>query len=200
MAIIEGLISGFGLAFLVGPVFFTLLKNAIQFGRNAGISTALGIIVSDLLVISICFLATASLLESIKTEPLVKIIGAIILLSMGLKFILKPSVLASDSVAVKKNSYWGYFIQGFLVNGVNPFVFIVWIGFITIGKNNYSGNSLYVYLGSILVGIFITDVLKSFLANKIRPLLKPVYLKKAYQIIGFILIGFALRLIYAAVM
>jgi len=196
--ILDGLRYGLITAFLLGPVFFTLLKNATQFGRNAGISTAIGIIVSDIVVISICFLATASLLESIKTEPLVKYLGAAILLFMGLKFVIKPSIIDQSSIKTSKNSNWGYFIQGFLVNGVNPFVFIVWIGFITIGKNHYSGGSLYIFLASILAGIFITDVLKSFLADRIRPFLKPKYLKIAYRIIGVILIVFALRLVILA--
>lgn len=196
MPVLQGLLLGFGTAFLLGPVFFTLLKNAIQFGRNAGIATALGIIVSDILVIFICFLATASLLESIKTEPLVKIIGASILLSMGIRFVFWPSVIDPDVKQTEQHGYFGYFLQGFLVNGVNPFVFVVWIGFIAIGKNKFDENGIILFLISILFGIFITDVIKSALAPRIKPLLKTEYLNKAYQIIGFILIGFAARLLY----
>ncbi|MDA8930915.1 LysE family translocator [Bacteroidia bacterium] len=200
MATLKGLLLGFATAFLLGPVFFTLIKNALQHGKNAGISTALGIILSDMVVISICLLATTSLIESIKTEPIVKYIGAAILLFMGIRFTFWPSVDGFDnSSEVKKSNLWEYLLQGFLVNGVNPFVFIVWIGFITVGKNSYTNAELYLFLGSILVGIFLTDIAKSFLAHRIKPYLKPYYLKKAYQIIGFILIGFAVRLIYFAV-
>ena len=198
MAILEGLTFGLLTAFLLGPVFFTLLKNAIQFGRNAGIATALGIIASDIIVISICFLATASLLESIKTEPIVKAIGASILLFMGIRFMFWPSQDIAKETKTNQKGSLGYFIQGFLVNGVNPFVFVVWIGYITIGKNSYGGNELILFLAFILVGIFVTDVAKSFLAHRIRPYLKPTYLKKAYQIIGFVLVGFAVRLIVVA--
>ena len=94
--------------------------------------------------------------------------------------------------------YLGYFTQGFLVNGVNPFVFVVWIGFITIGRNNYQETSLYIFLIAILVGIFATDILKSFLADKIKPYLKEKTLLIAYKIIGFILIGFSIRIILLA--
>ena len=195
MPFIKGLFLGFGTAFLLGPVFFTLIKNAVQNGRNAGIWTALGIIVSDVIVIAICFWSTASLLESIKTEPLVKLAGALILLGLGLKFIFRPVLFDTDSTNSSKHDYIGYFTQGFLVNGVNPFVFVIWIGFITIGKNNYNDESLFVFLGAILVGIFSTDILKSVLADKIKPYLKPSTLLLAYKIIGAILIGFAIRLL-----
>lgn len=199
MPIIQGLVIGFGTAFLLGPVFFTLLKNALQFGRNAGIATAVGIIISDLIVISICFLATASLLESIKNEPYVKILGASILLIMGVRFVFWPSVDDASAQQTKKKGYFGYFLQGFLVNGVNPFVFVVWIGFIALGKSKFNDDDLSIFLASILIGIFITDVIKSFLAPKLRPVLRPQYLKKAYQFIGFLLLGFAARLIAVAI-
>ena len=190
---------GLGTAFFLGPVFFTLIKNAIQNGRNAGIWTALGIIVSDVIVLAICYYSTDSLLESIKTEPLVKLAGSLILLGLGLKFIFKPVLFDTESVTTKKHDYLGYFTQGFLVNGVNPFVFVIWIGFIAIGKNSYSDESIFVFLISILLGIFITDLLKSVLADKIKPYLKPSSLLLAYKIIGAILIGFAIRLLIMVV-
>lgn len=195
MPFFKGLFLGFGTAFLLGPVFFTLIKNAVQNGRNAGIWTSVGIIVSDILVIAICFFSTASLLENIKTEPMVKIAGAAILLGLGLKFIFKPVLFDAETVKSTKRDYFGYFTQGFLVNGVNPFVFIIWIGFITIGRTNYTDNSIFIFLGAILVGIFTTDILKSFLADKIKPYLKPSILLLAYKIIGAIIIGFAIRLL-----
>lgn len=186
---------GLGTIALLGPVFFTLIKNAVQFGRNAGIWTAVGIIVSDIIVLGICFYSTDVLIEQIKTEPLVKFAGASILLGMGLKFILKPVLFESETIKVSKKDYLGYFTQGFLVNGVNPFVFIAWIGFITIGKNSFQGTELYIFLVSILIGIFTIDLLKSILADRIKPFLKEKSLIVTYKVIGFILISFSIRLI-----
>ncbi|MDC1395136.1 LysE family translocator [Bacteroidia bacterium] len=192
---LKGFILGLGTIALIGPVFFTLIKNAVQYGRNAGIWTALGIIVSDIIVFLICFFGTSSILEQIKSEPIVKFAGAAILLAMGLKFIVRPVLFDTQTVETSKKDYLGYFTQGFLVNGVNPFVFIVWIGFITIGRNNYQTTDLYIFLISILLGIFAIDLLKSILADKIKPFLNPKSLKLSYKIIGLILIGFSIRLI-----
>ena len=192
---LKGFILGLGTIALIGPVFFTLIKNAVQYGRNAGIWTALGIIVSDIIVFLICFYGTSSILEQIKSEPTVKFAGAAILLAMGLKFIIKPVLFDTQTAETSKKDYIGYFTQGFLVNGVNPFVFIVWIGFIAIGRTNYQDTDLYVFLISILLGIFAIDLLKSILADKIKPFLNPKSLKFSYKIIGLILIGFSIRLI-----
>ncbi len=199
MPFIKGLLLGLGTALFLGPVFFTLIKNAVQFGQKAGVSTALGIIVSDIIVLYICFFSTASLLESIKSEPIVKWVGAAILIALGLKYILRPVLFKSNGEEkIRKRDYLGYFTQGLLVNGVNPFVFVVWIGFITIGRNNYQETNLYIFLVAILVGIFTTDLLKSFLAHKIKPYLKEKTLLIAYKTIGFILLGFSIRLILLA--
>ncbi len=198
MPIIQGLLLGFGTAFLLGPVFFTLLKNALKFGKIAGIATALGIVFSDIVVILICFIATAPLIESIKTEPLVKILGSSILLIMGIRLIFWPAENYEGSSSTANNSFKNHlkcFVQGFLVNGVNPFVFVVWIGFVSIGQSKYDQSDLLFFITSILSGIFLTDILKSIFASRILPYLAPKYLKKAYFIIGILLLSFAARLL-----
>lgn len=201
MAFLKGLILGLGTAMFLGPVFFTLIKNSIQRGKIAGIATALGILFSDIVVIAICFYSTASLLESIKSDPIVKWAGAAVLLGLGLRYIISPVKFNPDSnggAQVRKRDLLGYFTQGVLVNGVNPFVFVVWIGFLALGRDNFEGNQLYVFIIGILVGILSTDTLKALLAHRIRPLLTNRHLTQASRLIGIVLIGFAFRLILYA--
>ena len=50
MPILEGLGYGVVTAFLIGPVFFTLLRAAMDYGFWGGVSVAVGIIASDILV------------------------------------------------------------------------------------------------------------------------------------------------------
>ena len=202
MPFFKGLVLGLGTAFIFGPVFFTLFKNALQFGSRAGLWTALGIIVSDIAVILICFYGTAAVLETVKSAPVVKWIGAGILLLLGVRYILSPVSIPDHAAGIQhihRRNHWGYFTQGLLVNGVNPFVFVVWIGFITIGRNQFSEYGLYIFLLGILIGVFTTDSLKALLANRIRPLLSDKRLKQISYALGIALIGFAIRLIIMAV-
>lgn len=198
MYIIDGIVLGFGTAFLIGPVFFTLLQNAIKYGRSAGIATSVGIIASDIVVITICIIATAPLIESVKTEPLVKIVGASILFFMGLKLIKWPNTERSAAENTLPKSYPRYFLQGFLVNGVNPFVFVVWVGFIALGKSKYQESEWLFFIVSILTGIFTADILKSIFAPKINRYLTPQNLRKVYSIFGVLLLVFAARLLIMA--
>ena len=52
--IIQGLFIGLGTSFIIGPVFFTLIKNSLQGSKLNGILTAFGILVSDIFVAFIC--------------------------------------------------------------------------------------------------------------------------------------------------
>ncbi|MBI3234780.1 MAG: hypothetical protein HYZ42_12215 [Bacteroidetes bacterium] len=88
-------------------------------------------------------------------------------------------------------------MKGFLVNFVNPFVFVIWISVVALAKGRYpSETEVGIFLIAMLLGIFSTDMLKVFLAHKLRSLLKPVLLRKVFNIIGLVLIGFSFRLIY----
>jgi threonine/homoserine/homoserine lactone efflux protein len=52
---IEAIISGIGfglvLTFITGPVFFALIKTSIEKGFHAGLSLALGVVMSDMVFV-----------------------------------------------------------------------------------------------------------------------------------------------------
>jgi threonine/homoserine/homoserine lactone efflux protein len=86
-----------------------------------------------------------------------------------------------------------------LVNFVNPFVFLVWISVIGLARGKYgAGQELWIFLGAALLGILTTDTLKVIFADKIKPLIQPKFLLRAYQVIGIVLIGFGIRLVWFA--
>jgi len=62
MIFLEGLIIGIGMILFVGPVFFTMLQVTLMRGFWAGFFVALGIIISDIACLLLCFLATRSFL------------------------------------------------------------------------------------------------------------------------------------------
>ena len=99
--------------------------------------------------------------------------GSIILVIMGLKFLFFPETKqqeAPDCEPIKKITklkYVSFFSQGFLINFINPFVFVVWIGLIGYGQSQYGfSTNLFLFLGAILAGIFGTDLTKVYFAQK----------------------------------
>lgn len=189
-----------GTAFIVGPVFFTILKNADKYGTKAGIITATGIIISDILVVFICSLFAANLVEQYVHLPIVKWLAAAILTFLGIRFLSNPNKADQESSHIHVGK--GYFIsfyQGFLVNFVNPFVFVIWIGFIALGHSSTDTVLDYrLFLMGILVGIYATDIAKAIGTKYIMQKLKSNIVSIIYRVLGFALLLMAARLILMA--
>jgi threonine/homoserine/homoserine lactone efflux protein len=192
---LEGYSIGLAMIVFIGPVFFTLLQSALRFGKLSGTMVAFGIIVSDIVCILIYFFGLNSIELPAYFNNIVAAIGALVLIAMGLKYLLqKPP--NSEVVFASKLNLVSSFTNGFLVNFVNPFVFVVWAGIVLFAKESYSTpTEIQVHLIGVLAGIITTDLLKVLLADKIKPFLKPKILEKTTRFFGIVMIGFAFRLI-----
>ena len=195
MAVFEGILFGIGTIIFIGPVFFLLLKCSIESGKNAGISVAIGIIVSDIVCIYMCSYFSPFLGRQ-ENLNIAAILGALLLIGMGIKY-LKAKPIVQSKKRFNTQGFLGFFTKGFMINFINPFVFVVWMGIILYAKDKYypQDNVNIFYVGA-LMGIFFTDIGKVFLAQEIKKKLTPIYLQKIYKIIGIVLIGFSFRLIY----
>lgn len=199
MAFLEGFAVGLAMIVFIGPVFFTLLKSALNYGFWAGMMVALGIFISDVVCVALCSLGAIPFFENDQNQFYLAIGGSIILFGLGLKYLLKPNVNVDEQVKLHAGHYTAYFTKGFLVNFVNPFVFLVWISVIGLARGKYgAGQELWIFLGAALLGILTTDTLKVIFADKIKPLIQPKFLLRAYQVIGIVLIGFGIRLVWFA--
>ncbi len=196
MALLHGYLLGLGFVIFLGPVFFYLLKSTLDGGFLSGLSVALGIVFADLVCIIICSLGAIAFFENSKNQFWIGIVGGFILLALGLKFIFKPQIsteVAKEKIKLSKANYVAYFTQGFLINFINPFVFVVWIGVIGVAKAEYgSSTNFFMFLGAALVGIFSTDLLKVLSAHRIKKFLSPSHLINIYRVFGVILLIFGI--------
>lgn len=195
MPILKGFVVGLGLAFLIGPVFFTLLKASLQKGVWSGLAVAVGITLSDILCAALCTLGTAKYLKNEQNQAYLAIAGGLILLGLGISYVVKPKVSTGEEVQVKTLDYIGFMAKGFLVNFLNPFVFFVWISIIAASGYTLEDN-LVIFLAGVLAGIFLTDSLKAVLAHRIKHFIRYDIMIKLFRVIGVLLIGFGGRLMY----
>ena len=196
MIFIEGYLLGLGTLIFIGPVFFYLLQTTLEKGSKYGVIVALGIIVSDIACVAICASSAKTFFHHDNNQFWLAIVGSIILFFLGLKYIIKPSLNTNIGKPLSTNKL-AIFTQGFLINFVNPFVFMVWIGFLVYGETKSNNSSdLLLFVVAILLGIFTTDLIKVFLANKIKSYLQPNSLIKIYRIIGILLIAFSVSLLF----
>lgn len=194
MPILEGLGFGFLTAFLIGPVFFTLLRAALDYGFWGGFAVAIGIITSDILVVLICRTSAVALFEGHLNDGWMALAAGIILLVLGGWYTMNPNVNKDQEVRLRGKNAIGLYSAGFLVNFVNPFVFVVWTGFSLHATSVHAEqHNEWLFLTFILAGIFLTDLMKSALAPKLRKLLAPNTLKKVYRGIGIVLLLFSIR-------
>jgi threonine/homoserine/homoserine lactone efflux protein len=197
----KGLVFGIILSFIVGPVFFALIQTSIQKGFKAGAFLALGVSISDSLFIVLTFSGISKISDNIQFKFLLGITGALIMIAFGLISILKPipeKGLAVDSL--KSNSYLRKIIKGFLLNTVNPFVLIFWIGIaglVTI-EMSYSFNQASLFYIGVISMVLTMDITKSFMATKLRTVVTPHFMKIMNRGVGIVLILFGIRLFYYA--
>jgi threonine/homoserine/homoserine lactone efflux protein len=199
MVFFEGFLIGLAMVVFIGPVFFTLLKSALNYGFWAGMMVALGIFFSDVVCVGLCSFGAIPFFENTENQFYLALGGSVILFGLGLKYLFKPNVNVDEQVKLHAGHYTAYFTKGFLVNFVNPFVFLVWISVIGLAQGKY-GNSddLWIFLGAALFAILVTDRLTVVFADRIKKFIQPKFLLRAYQVIGVVLIGFGVRLLVFA--
>ncbi len=196
MSFVEGFAIGLGMIIFIGPVFFLLMNSSIQSGPKAGVAVALGIIVSDVVCIVLCYYGLSSFFNPEEHQFWAGVIGSAIVFGLGINYILKKGEITTD-ISMNSKGFQMFFLKGFSVNFFNPFVFAVWIGVFQYGKSKYPDQQLlFVFLASVLLGIFSTDLLKVFLSKKVKRFISPQRLSVFFRITGILLILFAFRLLY----
>ena len=88
-------------------------------------------------------------------------------------------------------------MRGFLLNFLNPAVLIFWLSVVSIVslKEDYSKTHEAFFFGSVLTTVFSIDLLKAFVAIRIKSLLKANVILWINRIIGIVLVCFGLSMI-----
>ena len=200
---IETVISGIGLgivlSFLTGPVFFALIKTSIEKGFYAGISLALGVMLSDMIFIGIAIYGSSFLELESKYRIPIGATGSAVLLSIGLYYLLKKVKINYEDTSSKKH-HTGYFLKGFFMCMFNPSVLIYWVsvtgGVISVA-GEFNSNEIIPFFSSILITQFSMDAIKAHYANKLRYRIKEKTIVWLNRVAGILIIIFALRIIYS---
>ena len=191
--IVNALLTGFFLAFMVGPVFFVLLETSATKGIKEAIIFDLGVILADAIFITISFFGSFTLLNKIKDDPRLFFAGGILLFIFGLVSFIKEKmrriVLDPKLVIVEKTNLGGLFLKGFLLNFINIGVLGFWLALVVVISTNVGMNSqrVFLYFATILIGYFITDLGKIVLAKQLKSKLTPAVITKIRKVMGIIL-------------
>ncbi len=197
---VNAVLLGFGLAFMVGPVFFTLIETSITKGMRAAITFDIGVILADIMFITISYFGSLTILKMIEDDPRIFMIGGMVLVSYGLYTIFyqktKKIVTDKDLVVVESNNYVGLFFKGFFLNTINFGVLAFWLAIVIAVSSNFQMNSgrIFNYFALAIVTFLLTDIVKIAAAKQLKAKLTPVVLRKIRHALGIFFIVFGIIL------
>lgn len=198
-ALLKGITFGLLLSISVGPVLFTIIKQSLNTGHRGGLAFVFGVSASDitLVLISNVFTELFRSLSEYKTE--IGIAGCIFLVTLGVYFLFFKKVKVNEEgkqvLNFSAGEYARIFLSGYLMNTLNPAVFIFWITTSTT-VINHSIQQRIVIFATCLALVLSGDIAKVMLAGKIRNRLTPHNIHIINRINGLILIGFGIALIW----
>lgn len=190
------------LAFTIGPVFFVLLETSATKGFLSAVIFDFGVILADIVFILLAFFSTNKLIDKIKDDPNFLVFGGVLLVVYGIISFIKTSKsfrsIVRDYQKVKiKKGYGKLFIKGFLLNFINIGVLLGWLGFIVVGSSiTSSENGVLVFITTMLISYFITDLIKIAAAKRLKSRLTPKRIYKTKKIVALVLVGFGVLLLF----
>jgi threonine/homoserine/homoserine lactone efflux protein len=193
---------GIILAFTIGPVFFVLLETGATKGFKSAVIFDLGVIFADVVFIALAFFSTNKLVDKIKDDPNFLIFGGVLLIVYGIISFIKTSrsfrsiVKEYSRIELPKKDYSRLFIKGFLLNFINIGVLLGWLGFIVVGTSlTTSENGVIIFISTMLLTYFLTDLVKIALAKRLKNKLTPRRVFKTKKIVALVILGFGVLLL-----
>ncbi len=194
---------GFFLSLMIGPVFFVLLETSISKGFRAAVAFNFGVVIADIIFISIAYLSSYRLIQSIKNDPALFIFGGVIMFTYGLISFLRLRKLKTETtdnlipLSFNKKDYLGLFIKGFLLNFINIGVLGFWLALIiTIGpKLDMNTTRIIVFFTAVIIFYFLIDLLKIYAAKQLKHKLTQHNILLIKKFISIVLLIFGIALI-----
>jgi threonine/homoserine/homoserine lactone efflux protein len=209
--ILKGVLLGFILSISIGPVIFAIIKQSLTNGRRSGYAFVAGVSSSDFILLFICNFFTSLFNLVLSHKSTIALAGAGFLFLMGLyTLFFKKMKLenmgidgAHKTVSIK-NLLSSYF-SGFLMNTLNPSVFLFWFAW-TAAINTSADDTpnpvqyKLIVFGTCLGFVLLSDLIKVFLAGKLRPRLTEKNLLWINRVSGMIILIFSAALLYSALL
>ncbi|WP_075341514.1 LysE family translocator [Tenacibaculum agarivorans] len=192
----EAFLVGLFMSFMIGPVFFMLLKTSVLKGFRAALAFDIGVVLGDITFMCIAYFGSRNLLEKIKDDPRLFFIGGLVLIVYGLITYLdksnKKEVEESSINVPKSNNYFRLFLNGFFLNFINIGVLAGWLGIMVVVGPSLEMNptAIFRYFTVVIIGYVTTDIIKILLAKQLRSKLTPVAIYRVKRGMGVLLIVF----------
>ena len=204
--VLKGVVTGFILSVMIGPIFFVLLETSITKGIKSALILDAGVLFSDILYILIAyvFYSEVSDLSTGSSANLLNTLGGIVFIAYGIYSIFKKvstwNTNNQTNYIPQTREYIELFVKGFVLNLANPMVIFYWFSIMTLASSyaqkGHEGYSIGLFLCIILSTFFSVDILKIIGAKYLRPLVTKKVLLGLNKLIGIVFIVFGLFLFF----
>jgi threonine/homoserine/homoserine lactone efflux protein len=190
------------LTFSFGPAFFALINTGIKHGYKTGSLLAVGVVASDfmlsILIILLIHFGATNFIHDEKSQRFMGILAGIILIVFGSIHFRQPVPKNEDTPDLILPSASAMLFKGFLLNCLNPAVWLLWLGNVTaVGKTfNYSLFKMVIYFSITLGIVLLVELGKVSAAGKLKQILTPKTMYAVNILTGGLLVIFGLVLIY----
>lgn len=208
------------IVFGFGPAFITLIQTSIHRGFRSAAWFALGVCLNDVLMVALCVLTSIQVVANNDREMFFFSLGAgIILILFGI-FTYTRKVKEDNFKGIKERTdeiidenndrfkkdddtpKWFVFLgKGFVLNILNPFVWIFWFSTVAITAGNMAGNKLHILLffAIVLATCLGCDLLKAKGASFLKRFFNAKRIRILNIIIGVGLVLFGLYFIISGI-
>lgn len=194
------IIAGLLLNITPGSDMLYILSNSFQKGLKAGIIATFGISTGCLFHVFLTVLGLSALLQSSPIAFLIiKSLGAIYLIYLGLMMLIKKDKRLEIKEKLDKKSIKETFIKGVLINALNPKVAIFFVTFLPqfVDENSETKSLALLILGLIFIvfGIIVNIVIAYFAIKGSSKLsFNKSFGKFIKKIVGVLFISFGIKL------
>ncbi len=205
-ALLKGLALGLVLSISVGPVVFSIIKQSLSHGHRGGYFFIAGVSSCDIGLVLICNVFGSLFQSAMNHEKIIGGFGSLFLIGMGIYNIFFKKIQVTTNIGLepkrfRKREMVFISISGFLMNLLNPSVFIFWLAasatILADSKTEpHPIQYRIVVFATCLLFILCADVSKVLLANRIRTKLTPHNIHIIDRISGLIFIIFGFVLVY----
>ena len=200
--ILSGIPWGIFLSFMIGPVFFILLETSIVKGFRAALIFDLGVVLADIIFITIAYIGSYRLITSIKDNTALFMFGGIVMLAYGVISYIglhkekKVDTHKIDNEIIRKD-YLGLFIKGFFLNIINIGVLGFWLAIIiSVGpKLEMQMSRMITFFITVIITYLLVDSVKIVLAKQLKSKMTPTNILKIKKGISIVLMIFGVVLI-----
>lgn len=210
--LILGIVCGIALSlfFSFGPAFFSQLRTSIQYGYRKSYPFAFGVSVGDVIIVFLMLtvLKNVDLYEMLHNVWVASISGAVLVV-MGIYFFRKEvTSLEDEEKHIKFKSKDGdprrrtVFMQGFVINIVNPLIWIYWVSVIALltGELNLTVAERYIFFIGVLGTTLGLDILKCKLASLLQRIVTARLINITNKVCAIAMFAFAAYMVISMIL